>query len=65
MEHAGWVKKQLTGSFELDYIKKKILDVEGHARLKKDPRSETINFTNLIFRGDILLESEWVFGIAI
>lgn len=42
-----------------------MIDISGFARLRKDPKSEPINMTNILFRHEILHKTEWVLALVI
>ena len=58
-------KKILKG--HVDYSKN-ITDIktfDGLISLKRDPKGEKINCSNIIVRGSVLLYTEWVLGLVL
>lgn len=58
-------RRILTGKIEYEPPSSSVTHCYGYIRLKKDPRAEQIGIENMILRGSVLKNTEWVFGIVL
>lgn len=57
-------RKVLNGKIEYSSFKFKD-GFNGYIKMSKDPKGEEINNSNLFFRGSILRNCKWVYGLVL
>ena len=57
-------RKVLNGKIEYSSIKRNI-QFKGFIKLAKDPKGEELDASNLLFRGSILRNCKWIYGLVI
>mmetsp|Transcript_42776 Transcript_42776/g.49579 ORF Transcript_42776/g.49579 Transcript_42776/m.49579 type:complete len:2326 (+) Transcript_42776:18-6995(+) len=58
-------RKRLNGKLEYSAPSRSLKSFDGYLKLKKDPKPEQLNIENLIMRGSILRNTEWIVGLVV